>query len=204
MPRSRSRSDRGRRGRSRRQSRSRGRGGRSQDRGKGGRSRSRGRGGRSRDRGNDRGQPWRPAGGGYHARRAPVEAEPPKPVVTDDMRKVSIEYEGHLYASLDFFPPDDPAEIMSQKDLKLMPDGWELVPKEQGICDMVVKNHGWATNFMLFKEGEAIWTSRGNQPGKINMIWDLEKSGRLYRPSQRGALKNYYGRILIRTTEKQT
>merc|ERR1719203_1696187 len=199
------------RGRGKDRSRSRGRSERSRRR-RPARSRSRGR-SRSRSRGREK----RSRSPGRNNRRGNTSATPVSQrshtvtklehtrksfMVTPEQRGNAVEFQGHLYATIDFYPPDVAAEELStQKDLKSLPDGWELVPKEQPVLDEVIKIRGWSTHYMVLSEGEAIWTARGTNPGRIHMIWDLEKSGRLYRPSQRGALKNYKGRVLIRTKE---
>mmetsp|Transcript_64799 Transcript_64799/g.182820 ORF Transcript_64799/g.182820 Transcript_64799/m.182820 type:complete len:205 (-) Transcript_64799:48-662(-) len=196
-------------GRSRDRDRDRDRDRKSRSRGRGGgrsRSRSRSRGGRGgreerrRSRSGGRGAPHGAPRGGARPYRNCIIPEPPKPfTVTPEERQNSVEFEGRLYASLDFYPPDKVEELSGQQEMKLMPDDWELVPKEQAVIDTVIALHGWSTNFLVLSQGETYWTNRGLKPGKIQMIWDLERSGRLFRPSQRGGLKNYKGRVLIRT-----
>eukprot|EP00442_Polarella_glacialis_P023514 CAMPEP_0115071634 /NCGR_PEP_ID=MMETSP0227-20121206/13779_1 /TAXON_ID=89957 /ORGANISM="Polarella glacialis, Strain CCMP 1383" /LENGTH=71 /DNA_ID=CAMNT_0002458283 /DNA_START=20 /DNA_END=232 /DNA_ORIENTATION=+ len=58
-----------------------------------------------------------------------------------------IEFDGHVYATLDGADPDgglpDTAVKWSDKDYMALPSGWELAPSTPDIIQQVVAKHNW-------------------------------------------------------------
>jgi len=140
--------------------------------------------------------------------------------MTPEMKSKSFEFEGYLYATIDFTAPQTPCGITAivpkaydgQKltdpswiPWNRMPRGWSLVPADldQSIRDKVIAPFDWGTHLLIVDKGGGYLTQAGKPrgpPGGMQMIWDLEKgpSG-LKLQKLKGSHAYWHGRLFIRT-----
>eukprot|EP00930_Biecheleria_cincta_P043875 TRINITY_DN30108_c0_g1_i1.p1 TRINITY_DN30108_c0_g1~~TRINITY_DN30108_c0_g1_i1.p1 ORF type:complete len:227 (-),score=25.37 TRINITY_DN30108_c0_g1_i1:41-670(-) len=146
------------------------------------------RGGRSDDR--RRGRPEQERLFAPPKFRASTEKE-----LTQDMKAASLEYNGFLYATMDFTPPDTAGPPSGQTAPLKPPNGWEVAKIDENVREIVIKPHKWGTCMMVGDGGEAIMTANGERPGCMEFLWEYKKNMGLYDLPRCAR----HGRILIRT-----
>lgn len=119
-------------------------------------------------------------------------------------RKNSIEFDGRLYATLDFVPPsakrNDGFEI--SYEFAPMPLGWSLAPSEHGVIENVIAKYRWAAPILVLEGSKAYATISHNAklPGQLvdyPAICHITEDLNRYRVCEGSP-----ARILIRTTDK--
>ncbi|OLP96623.1 hypothetical protein AK812_SmicGene21130 [Symbiodinium microadriaticum] len=152
---------------------------------------------RSRDRrSRDRRSPRRREDDRRPPRRSPVmtrippppKKEEPEEGVTLEQRQNAIECEGHLYAAIDFTPPQSVPDI-----------GLDVTPRY--YQPNVIKPFPWGTHLLVAKDSKAYQTAKGERPGSLEMLWDYAKDpAKGYRlESKVGMNARWHGRLLIRS-----
>jgi len=133
---------------------------------------------------------------------------PPSNAVTEQQREACIEYDGWLYATIDFTKPSEvtpwgmvqlknySGQEASEKHVtekRLIPPGWELVPSSPDdiIKEKVIKIYPWGTHLLVCDGGNAYCTAKGDNPGSLESIWDYDTHRSSNGPSY--ALQPWYG-----------
>eukprot|EP00933_Yihiella_yeosuensis_P039121 TRINITY_DN33074_c0_g1_i1.p1 TRINITY_DN33074_c0_g1~~TRINITY_DN33074_c0_g1_i1.p1 ORF type:complete len:262 (+),score=38.97 TRINITY_DN33074_c0_g1_i1:86-871(+) len=142
------------------------------------------------------------------------------PAVTPEMKAASVEYNGYLYAAIDFTPPNklpeksfevprhyenrartEPAVCQYQK----IPPGWELAKPDEGMIEKVIKPNCFGTHLMVLDGQKAYNTAKGRTAGELEMLWEYQKGpdGRVRLEHKNGSLAFWHARMLIQTIKPE-
>jgi len=160
---------------------------------------------------------------------ASIKAESEPAEVTLEQRENSIELDGFLYAAIDFTKPvlspeegcpawvNDPAQSSGTRlynpnetskglSWSKLPGGWELAKSSEEIVEKVIKPYPWGTHLIVTGDEKAYHTAKGQRPGTLEMLWDIEKDAHHgYKLARKAGMNSrWHGRILIKSTIKFT
>lgn len=113
--------------------------------------------------------------------------------LTDKQRSNCVEFEGYLYATLDFAAPSSRA-YGEQQDYVALPADWEIAPETEAIVRHVIAPNGWnaaALHVQGALIGTASWVDHEGQRIESSRSTLYMNDGR-FKPSENE-------RILIRT-----
>jgi len=119
--------------------------------------------------------------------------------IPEDRRSRVVQFNSHLYATLDWEPPDStrngPAEL---PECVPLPEGWELSSDTPEIAESVAGLHPWGTSLLVTRTGAGFSTTNwpGQAGSKISNYELVCVSGSLYGP--RRALPSRPSRVLMR------
>mmetsp|Transcript_5615 Transcript_5615/g.14963 ORF Transcript_5615/g.14963 Transcript_5615/m.14963 type:complete len:496 (-) Transcript_5615:199-1686(-) len=119
--------------------------------------------------------------------------------IAQDLRSKVVQFDKHLYATLDWEPPEStrngPAEL---PECAPVPDGWELSSDTAEVAESVAALHPWGTSLLVTRTGAGFTTSGwiGQAGSKISNYELVCVGGNTYAP--RRALPSRPSRVLIR------
>jgi len=116
-----------------------------------------------------------------------------------EQRARTVEFEGHVYATLDFAEPD--GEVPGPTALPecvAVPEGWEISTDAAAVVEQVIAKHPWGTHLLTTRSGAGFTTKLYlGQPGSKISNYELMSTGD-GRYGPRRCLPSRPSRVLIR------
>eukprot|EP00927_Polykrikos_kofoidii_P010174 TRINITY_DN14304_c0_g1_i1.p1 TRINITY_DN14304_c0_g1~~TRINITY_DN14304_c0_g1_i1.p1 ORF type:complete len:326 (+),score=34.62 TRINITY_DN14304_c0_g1_i1:88-978(+) len=122
-------------------------------------------------------------------------------VVTSKEKVNTVQFKEHLYATLDFQPPEGNISVCGVEGAMLeVPRRWEIAPEDPEIISEVIAKHGWSTNVIVLSSlrgysGHCTSLLGARAGGRSDpQPSDFIPQGNMYRAEKGGTR-----RLLIRT-----
>eukprot|EP00747_Dinoflagellata_sp_TGD_P166888 gnl/TRDRNA2_/TRDRNA2_190402_c0_seq1.p1 gnl/TRDRNA2_/TRDRNA2_190402_c0~~gnl/TRDRNA2_/TRDRNA2_190402_c0_seq1.p1 ORF type:complete len:159 (-),score=26.59 gnl/TRDRNA2_/TRDRNA2_190402_c0_seq1:84-560(-) len=97
---------------------------------------------------------------------------------TKEQLKNTVEFEDHIYGTLEFTPPDSKLNECGLDDFRPLPEGWELAP-DVVETQFLIGAHTWGTTACVVNGGACYTTQHwnGSRGSKISNFEYIEEDG---------------------------